>query len=97
MVSRTVERAIYEKYKGVCVICGEKTTFDKGEVDHIKPKAKGGTDKPKNLQWLCHRCNKLKGSTRTNKEVKELLGIEEPPKPPTRPTGIDPKKIKEYL
>ena len=42
-------------------------------MDHIKPKTKGGTDKPNNLQWLCHRCNKLKGSTRTNDEVRELI------------------------
>ena len=48
MVSRTVEKAIYEKNRGFCAICGEKTPFDKGEVDHIIPKAKGGTDNPKN-------------------------------------------------
>ena len=76
MVSRTVEKAIYEKYQHCCAICGRETAFDDGEVDHIKPKTKGGTDKPNNLQWLCHRCNKLKGSTRTNDEVRELLNIE---------------------
>lgn len=73
MVSRTVEKRIYEKYHHKCEICGEKTAFDKGEVDHIKPKTKGGIDEPSNLQWLCHRCNKLKGNKRTNEEVRELL------------------------
>jgi 5-methylcytosine-specific restriction endonuclease McrA len=72
-VSRTVERVIYEKYKGRCAICKEKTPFDEGVIDHIKPVSKGGTSGPSNLQWLCHRCNGLKGNTRTNKQVKELL------------------------
>ena len=76
MVSRTAEKAIYEKSQGCCAICGRETAFDEGEVDHIKPKTKGGTDEPSNLQWLCHRCNKLKGSTRTNEEVRELLDVE---------------------
>lgn len=76
MVSRTVEKAIYEKYQHCCAICGRETAFDEGEVDHIKPKTKGGTDEPSNLQWLCHRCNKLKGCKRTNDEVRELLNIE---------------------
>lgn len=93
MVSRTVEKAIYVKYKGICAICREKTAFDMGEVDHKNPKAKGGTDKPNNSQWLCHRCNKLKGQTRTNKEVKELLG--DVGERTRTPTGRPPKYVVE--
>lgn len=73
MVSRTVVIRIYEKFHHRCAICDKETAFDEGEVDHIKPKTKGGTDEPSNLQWLCHRCNKLKGNKRTNEEVRELL------------------------
>ena len=80
MVSRAVEKRIYEIYNHRCAICGRETPFDDGEVDHIKPKTKGGTDKPRNLQWLCHRDNKLKGNKYTNREVAELLGLQYPPK-----------------
>jgi len=73
MVSRAVEKRIYEKFHHCCAICDGETDFDEGEVDHIIPKTKGGTDEPSNLQWLCHRCNKLKGNKRTNEEVRELL------------------------
>ena len=73
--SRTIEKRIYEKYKHRCAICGKITAFDEGEIDHIKPLSKGGTDHPRNLQWLCHRCNKLKGNRLTNDEVRELLGL----------------------
>lgn len=29
-------------------------------VDHIKPKAKGGTDNPENLRAICDECHKAK-------------------------------------
>ncbi len=71
--SRAVEKAIWDKYKHRCAICGVHTGFSYGEIDHIKPLAKGGSNSVGNLQWLCHRCNKLKGSRRTNTEVKKLI------------------------
>ena len=33
------------------------------EVDHIKPKAQGGTDETENLQGLCHQCHSIKTAT----------------------------------
>ena len=91
--SRLVEKAIWEKYDHRCAICGRRTSFDDGEIDHIKPLAKGGTNKPSNLQWLCHRCNKLKGSKRTNYEVKQLLGITKNPLP--KINQLKRKQLKE--
>jgi len=73
--SRAVDIAIWKKHKGICAICREYADFDKGEVDHIIPLAKGGGDTPSNWQWLCHRCNNLKGSKRTNAQVKKILGL----------------------
>ena len=40
------------------------------EVDHIKPKAKGGTDDDDNLQAICHDCHKEK----TEAEAAEAQG-----------------------
>jgi 5-methylcytosine-specific restriction endonuclease McrA len=52
--------------------CGGKSgrifkSLDDLEVDHIKPLSKGGTERISNLQLLCTRCNRTKGSTTAKK------------------------------
>ena len=89
-LSRTIEKAIYEKYNHKCAICERNTAFDDGEVDHIVSLPRGGINDPSNLQWLCHRCNKLKGHTRTNEEVKTLLRKVSKPKEETK--SLEKKK-----
>lgn len=87
MVSRTVEKLIYEKYNHHCAFCNRETGFDEGEIDHIKPQSKGGSDSPRNLQWLCPRCNNLKNDRLTNGEVRESLGLKQFPKTRGEKTG----------
>lgn len=40
-----------------CAFCGEPAEH----LDHITPLARGGTDRPTNLQPLCADCNQRKG------------------------------------
>lgn len=40
----------------LCRVCGAPAT----DVDHITPKARGGTDDVDNLQPLCHECHSRK-------------------------------------
>ena len=46
----------YKEYKK-CSICGITEGL---ELDHIIPLAKGGSDNPENLQWLCKKHNRGK-------------------------------------
>ena len=64
--------AIYDRSRGYCHICGKKLAFinygnfgKRGawEVDHSKPRVKGGTDHPNNLYPACISCNRSKGSS----------------------------------
>lgn len=59
-VSNKLRFAIYARDGYRCRKCGRKT--DDLEIDHIIPIAKGGKTVYDNLQTLCRRCNKRKGS-----------------------------------
>lgn len=41
--------------------CAACETVDDIEIDHIKPLIMGGTNELENLQFLCGRCNRMKG------------------------------------
>ena len=60
---RKIREQIFEGQNNKCVGCN--TAFWSHHllfVDHIVPKSKGGTNKIKNIQLLCGKCNMLKGS-----------------------------------
>ena len=46
-----------------CAICKNTLPADIYiQIDHIKPRAKGGSSKKENLQVVCKRCNQKKGA-----------------------------------
>jgi len=47
------------KYEYRCVYCGK--TNVPFEVDHIRPRSRGGSDRISNLCLVCHECNQTKG------------------------------------
>ena len=82
-ISPTQRKAVLERDGYKCRICGISRQYldDKApglgeylrlEIDHIVPIAQGGTSDESNLQCLCWRCNSLKGSKKTNKQVNSL-------------------------
>lgn len=50
----SLKKTIWKRDKGQCRNCGSSYAL---EVDHILPKAKGGTDHINNLRLLCRSCN----------------------------------------
>src|SRR3954451_20815303 len=49
--------AVLERDDWTCAYCGRETT----EVDHVAPRARGGSSTPTNLVAACRPCNKAKG------------------------------------
>ena len=45
-------------------------------VDHIKPKAKGGTDEPVNLQAICNDCHEAKTARDDGRKVRARIGLD---------------------
>ena len=72
-------KAILERDKHLCQTCKRRTKIMIGnQVDHIKPKAKGGTDDAANLEAICDPCHKAKTARDNGKEYR-----------PKRTTGTD--------
>ena len=60
--SKDIKYILYGKQKGICNLCNTHFEFRMFQIDHIKPKSKGGQDTDKNLQLLCGPCNYQKGT-----------------------------------
>ncbi|AKG94512.1 hypothetical protein Shpa_1 [Paracoccus phage Shpa] len=66
----------------LCQACKlEGRTTPAREVDHITPKAKGGTDEHSNLQALCSPCHKIKTARDEGRRVRRVFGADGPPAP----------------
>ncbi|GAP71547.1 DNA methyltransferase [Candidatus Symbiothrix dinenymphae] len=60
--TKSVKERLYKEQNGLCNACG--TAFDiwNLEIDHIRPRSKGGGDCYENYQLLCSHCNKMKSA-----------------------------------
>lgn len=75
--------AIYDRDGGCCHLCGSRRAFRNHgwlwahggwEVDHGNPRAKGGTDRFRNLRVACQGCNRAKGA-RSSRAFKSAYGL----------------------
>ena len=64
------------RYCYYCKICDHPVREELLEIDHIHPQSNEGDWELENLQLLCSRCNRRKGSTKTNKQVERELEAE---------------------
>ena len=58
---RQSKHVLYGQQEGRCNGCRSPFEFRHFEVDHVVPRARGGTDHLDNLQLLCGNCNRIKG------------------------------------
>ena len=52
--------ALWKSQRGRCALTGRRLTRDNAHLDHIVPKARGGSDCIANLRWLCIEANMSK-------------------------------------
>ena len=67
--------AVYKKYGGHCAYCGREIENKDMQVDHLVPKANGGTDDFSNLMPSCRLCNHYKRANRLEwfrKSIEEI-------------------------
>ena len=63
-ISQKRRNAIYLRDGYVCGYCGRsyKSQPSRLTLDHVKPRAQGGSNQPSNLVTCCDRCNMQKGN-----------------------------------
>ncbi|NEO35572.1 MAG: HNH endonuclease [Moorea sp. SIOASIH] len=62
-----VREYLLEKWGRECTYCGKKSV--PLQIEHIRPKSKGGSDRVSNLCLACEKCNQRKG----NKPIEEFI------------------------
>jgi 5-methylcytosine-specific restriction endonuclease McrA len=67
-----VRAMVYARNEFRCVRCG---TSENLSLDHIQPRADGGTDSMDNLQTLCRPCNSRKGRTSTDRAARQFVAF----------------------
>ena len=62
-IAEEIRKRVREKAKNRCGYCRSLQKYVLGvlEIEHIIPKAAGGTDKEENLWLACRMCNNYKG------------------------------------
>lgn len=58
-ISKFIKNMVFRRQKGKCACCGNNLGVAK-DLDHRKPIRCGGTNSPKNLQYLCCNCHRHK-------------------------------------
>jgi 5-methylcytosine-specific restriction enzyme A len=72
-------KRIMQRDCGLCQECKRNGRVAVGgQCDHIKPKAKGGTDDDSNLEMLCESCHTAKTARDSGKTLKprETIGLD---------------------
>lgn len=59
-ISKKTRFEVFKRDEFTCLYCGKKAPEVILEVDHIKPKSKGGSDKILNFATSCRECNRGK-------------------------------------
>lgn len=74
---RKLRQHVLDRDRGLCVICqANGSTMIATDVDHITPKAAGGSDDMSNLQSLCRKCHDRKTIEDGGGTVKATIGLD---------------------
>ena len=67
----TTRFALYHRDGFECAYCGSQVTINQAELDHVRPRQNGGSNKHQNLVTSCPSCNRAKGT----KSLSEFAAI----------------------
>lgn len=68
-----IRNYLLEKHKRKCFYCGKAVSDF--EVEHMTPKARGGSNRIDNLTLSCHDCNEKKGTLTAEEFIQQTLPV----------------------
>jgi len=72
--ANTRKARVWNKTRGHCHLCGEKLKYaGDWQIDHVVPRAFGGSDEDWNFLPACGFCNRMKKAARTYKMRRVLM------------------------
>ena len=99
-LSPEIREAVLERARGRCEVHGPRCLGRATEVDHIWPRAKGGTNDSSNLQASCRPCNQWKKSRVPDGMLPLFVRpapAPAPATPPKPPNVLTPEEAATYL
>lgn len=72
-VAEATRDRVFRMYNGHCAYCGAKLRRSSVTVDHVHPKARGGTRTFKNTKPSCQFCNMFKACSNVQQFKKKIL------------------------
>jgi 5-methylcytosine-specific restriction endonuclease McrA len=85
---------IYARDNNTCQYCGRRLPRIELNLDHVKPRSRGGMSTWENVVCSCHSCNRRKGG-RTPEEARMLL-INRPQRPQWTPFSTEMFSLRRY-
>lgn len=85
---------IYARDNNTCQYCGRRLPRTELNLDHVKPRSKGGLSTWENVVCSCHSCNRRKGG-RTPEEAGIPL-IRKPQRPQWTPFSTEMFSLRNY-
>ncbi len=73
MYGYNVRNYLLEKHRRKYFYCGKEVS--NFEVEHILPKARGGSNRIDNLTLSCHECNQKKGTMTAEEFIRQTLSV----------------------
>ena len=72
-----LRKLVLQRDKHLCQPClAKRRVTPATQVDHITPKAKGGTDDLDNLQGICGPCHEAKTTIESGGRVRKAIGLD---------------------
>jgi 5-methylcytosine-specific restriction endonuclease McrA len=85
---------IYARDNNTCQYCGKRLPRTELNLDHVKPRSRGGMSTWENVVCSCHSCNRRKGG-RTPEEASMPL-IKHPLRPQWTPFSTEMFSLRRY-